>query len=315
MVLPATEVRLPGHHTAGCRYHHVPPTSHGSTMAAMASAALELVPILTDLGTPLGDGTVRVDATVAELAELVGKSTGTVAHHLRQLDDLGVRVSSRPLVIRTDPQAGPAPSGVVGLIAGVLELGGRPEDTVDAISALLRCSGGYATQSREEDASRDVFDTGKEVGRGLSLVEPPSTSSLGTSEGSRNSRRVAQTTDLVKPLAGLCKKLGKPGVTSAKGLHEALAGLSDGEVEAGVADLCRELRQGLDDMARPVGVLISRARSGDLVQAADPGTVSEPPPASSVAQSNSDRASPSAVSSALESSRRALHHSSTVAAT
>jgi hypothetical protein len=114
----------------------------------LSVAAQTLARTLLAQGRPAGDGLVEVPLTVRQIAELVGRSPGTVQTLLRQLDTHGVRVDARrrlfdPQAVLAEPTPAPGADGPRGpdrrsavALSALVQLVASSPDQLDAALAI-----------------------------------------------------------------------------------------------------------------------------------------------------------------------------------
>lgn len=271
-----------------------------------------LVEVIETQAVPAGNGTWRVTATQAQLAELAGlKSEGTVQERVKRLRKAGLVVSTRPLVVLHPDEPGPEARSVVvpfphaeGIyvdravpgdawvqplleanrrIAESLELGGPAAHLVDAQTALLKALSEVAGTRIETrgSAPREAADdrgnaVGGRVGREVVGDEPVDKKNLTNSPQTATTRGRGSTADrgpvsaedrarvleAIEPLASLCKRLNKTGVTDEAGVVAALAEFETDQIRHAVSMVCKQTRDNAD-IHSPFGLLVRKAQAND----------------------------------------------------
>lgn len=258
--------------------------------------------LLADHGTEDVAGRVIVDMSVRDIAAEFGVSPGTIQSRLRQLDELGVRLSptsrtfdahrldvllgrddQRSLphdvndVGRARPTTADRPRRLLAMAADLAAEGDAFLDLAEELSrrALSEC----AAVARQSDTYRA---TARGDSRGLSresmnedevvVCKEEQDYDLIHSSPPRGSARRRATaprgrtdealTALLQPLVDVCKVRGLAGVTHLDGIRAAVEPFDDDQVAHAVGALVDEAASGL---RTPIGKLVNVARD-DVVR-------------------------------------------------
>lgn len=229
--------------------------------------------LVDELGVDAGDQRVSIPYSTRDMAKTLHRSAGTVAAQLRQLDELGIRVASKPVTVIdvsrlnhalgiTTPQ--PATVTTALLLSRVLDIVERNPETAAAMSVFadaiarthtapaLRESSNVETPALRDESPipRDASRTRAVLPRKVRKQDLPPVVV---------SRTIAEVAALTAPIEAQAQRLSLPATNHGQGLVDALASYTDEQVTAAVQRLTRELSAGDSKIRNPIAVLIARA--------------------------------------------------------
>ncbi len=248
--------------------------------------AVDLARYLIDtFGEPHVSGYTLVNKTVREIALATGRSPGTVQAHLRQLDDLGLRVDSRRRLydagaLNVSPAA-PPPTGSDPLSVGpdnptsrTLALLGelvvlQPQElaTITELTARVLADTARASATSRDNARSA---TRREVARTDAvsihdsedidgLIDRAVVDQKGRA-GRADRRQRDELLAIIAPLTSYCSRVGLPGVTDSRGLSSRLDPYTQDQIRFAVDKLLVETKAGA--CLRPIGKLANLASEG-----------------------------------------------------
>jgi DNA-binding transcriptional regulator YhcF (GntR family) len=247
--------------------------------------------------------------SVREMARELGLVPSSTQRHLRALenDDRAARDGRRRTLTdaRENPTSVPVATEVVaGLsaaVASLAETASRLTDLAQQLLALAQsdagpanirapefareasvCAPKFADRAREE-RTRPSFDQEKE--RKLSVFPERSPRDFARKESRDFAGSLSrdQLDALLAPLSEACRRYGnKPGFLDENG-RRYLSRLSEDQLRAGVDQVIRKLRANTA-IDRPFGLLVARAKAGDVEFFAPPPTPPPAPPKAATAE-------------------------------
>jgi DNA-binding transcriptional regulator YhcF (GntR family) len=237
--------------------------------------------------------------TVREMAADLSLAPSSVQRHLRALEGDGraARDSRRLILAAEDsdkvastPVASNVVAGLSAVVASLADTARRLTDLAQQLLTLAQpgsgaanvCAPEFADRAREE-RTQPSFDQEKE--RKLSVFPERSPRHFARKESRDFAGLLSrdQLDALLAPLSEACKRYGnKPGFLDENG-RRYLSRLSEDQLRAGVDQVIGKLRANTA-IDRPFGLLVARAKAGDVGFFAPPPTPPPAPPEAATAE-------------------------------